>query len=314
MNAEGWLERLGRLGAGRAPRTPARSDPPNDRRSRARRADAAGRRSRRLRRRRTLPRPGPRVIVALALVVGLAIGGWFWLRDSSLVSVERVTVAGVSGPDAGRIRSALTRAAHNMTTLDVRMDQLNTAVGPYPVVKKLEVSIRFPHGMRIHVIEEVPVAMVELGGRTVAVASDGTLLHDAGALPPLPLIELRAPPGGTRLTHANGLGVVALLAAAPYPLLTHLMQAGSTSARGLVAQVRGGPSIYFGDGTRLGAKWTAAAEVLANAGSAGAEYIDVSDPERPVAGANPAAASPAAASAPPAAAPAAVGATSPPGG
>ena len=44
-----------------------------------------------------------------------------------------------------------------------------------------------------------------------------------------------------------------------------------------MAQLRNGPSIYFGDATQLGAKWTAAAEVLADSGSAGAAYIDVTD-------------------------------------
>jgi cell division protein FtsQ len=247
---------------------------------------AEGVRSRRQARRRAIPRPGPRVIVALTVLVALAIGAWFSLRDSSLVSVRRVAISGVSGPDAGRIRAALTSAAHNMTTLDVKMDQLDTAVGPYPVVKKLEVSTQFPHGMRIHVVEAIPVAEVQLGGRTVAVASDGTLLHDAGALPQLPLIALRAPPGGTRLTSQDGLTVVRLLAAAPYQLVTRLSQASSTGAHGLVAQLRDGPNIFFGDGNRLRAKWTAASEVLANSGSAGAEYIDVTDPDRPVAGAS----------------------------
>ena len=46
------------------------------------------------------------------------------------------------------------------------------------VVKDLEVSTQFPHGMRIRVIERPPVATVSVAGRTIAVASDGTLLHD----------------------------------------------------------------------------------------------------------------------------------------
>ncbi len=164
---------------------------------------------------RSVPRPGRRVIVAVIAVLALGLGAWLWFRDSSLVSVKRVTITGVSGPDAARIRAALQRSARNMTTLDVKMDQLNTAVGPYPVVKKLQVSTQFPHGMRIRVVEEIPVADVQVGGRTVAVAGDGTLLHDAGATPQLPVIELGASPGGTRLTQRDGLPIVSLLAAAP---------------------------------------------------------------------------------------------------
>lgn len=54
--------------------------------------------------------------------------GWFWLRDSSLVKVEHVTVTGVTGPDAARIRGMLTDAAHDMTTLHVSQGDLRNAV------------------------------------------------------------------------------------------------------------------------------------------------------------------------------------------
>jgi hypothetical protein len=52
-----------------------------------------------------------------------------------------------------------------------------------------------------------------------------------------------------------------------------------------VAQLRNGPSIYFGDANQLAAKWSAAVAVLADSGSAEAVYIDVTDPQRPAAGA-----------------------------
>ena len=60
----------------------------------------------------------------------------------------------------------------------------------------------------------------------------------------------------------------------------------TVAGHGLVAQVRGGPSIYFGDATELPrAKWHPATAVLADPSSAGAAYIDVTDPVRPAAGA-----------------------------
>jgi cell division protein FtsQ len=260
------------------------------RRLRARRSRSRGSRGvrggdRRLLRSLAIPRPSPKVIAAVVAVVALGFGAWLWFRDSSLVAVKRVAVTGVSGPDSARIRDALETAGRNMTTLDVKMGQLNTAVGPYPVVKKLQVSTQFPHGMRIHVVEEIPVAEVEVGGRAVAVAGDGTLLHDAATTAQLPQLQLPSSPGGTQLTSHDGLPLVTLLAAAPYQMLSHVSQASMSSSHGLVAQLRNGPSIYFGGADRLGAKWIAADEVLVSSGSAGAEYIDVSDPERPVAGA-----------------------------
>jgi cell division protein FtsQ len=237
------------------------------------------------RRRLTLSRPSPRV-VAILLVVVIVVGGvWLWVRDSSLVSVSRVVVSGQSGPDAEQIRAALMSAAKNMTTLDVRMDQLRTAVAPFPVVKDLRVTTQFPHGMRIMVIEQVPVGAVAVGGRAIAVAGDGTLLHDVPVSPSLPAIPLRVPPGGTRLSEPDALHAVSLLAAAPYAMIARISRVSTDASHGLVAQLRNGPSIHFGDAGRLADKWIAATAVLTDAGSSGAAYIDVTDPARPAAGA-----------------------------
>jgi hypothetical protein len=48
--------------------------------------------------------------------------------------------------------------------------------------------------------------------------------------------------------------------------------------------LRDGPELYFGDASRLAAKWNSAVVVLANSSSAGSAYIDVTDPSRPAAG------------------------------
>jgi cell division protein FtsQ len=307
MIAAGWRGRIGRRGriggrgagqgSGAGRRPDAGQQPGAGRRPDAGQRPGAGRRPgravrggvrkppRRVPGRRLIPRPGLRLALALVVMLALLGGVWLWLRDSSLVAVRRVTVTGANGPDASQIRSALITAAHNMTTLDVSLKQLNTAVAPYPVVRSLSVTTQFPHGMRIRVIEQIPVAQITIGGLPVAVAGDGTLLDDGAKTGPLPAIALRVPPGGSRLSDPVALGEVALLAAAPYQLLAKISQATSTSAHGLVVQLRGGPSIYFGDAQRLDAKWTAAVAVLADPLAAGALYIDVTDPQRPAAGA-----------------------------
>jgi cell division protein FtsQ len=194
-----------------------------------------------------------------------------------------VTVAGASGPDASQIRSALIIAARAMTTLDVNMADLRTAVEPYPVVKSLQVSTQFPHGMRIRVIEQVPVGVISAGGARTAVAGDGTVLRDVIAGSSLPTIAQDVAPGGTRVTGA-ALNEVRLLSAAPYGLLAKVSQVSSDGANGLVAQLRNGPKIYFGDTSQLALKWTAASAVLAEPHSVGAAYVDVTDPGRPAAG------------------------------
>ena len=248
------------------------------------RPKAGPRGGRRLRRRLVTPRA-----IGIVLTVLVVLGGAFlWVRDSSLVAVRRVSVTGVSGPDASQIRTALITAARNMTTLDVNIGQLQTAAKPYPDVKHLEVSTRFPHGMRITVIEQIPVGVVSFAGRRVAVAGDGTLLHDVGSSS-LPAIPLQVAPGGTHLTGFP-LSEAQLLAAGPYQLLTRISSVQDTSSHGLQANLRSGPKIFFGDSSQLAAKWAAATAVLADPGSANADYIDVTDPDRPAAGPDQAAA------------------------
>jgi cell division protein FtsQ len=230
-------------------------------------------------------RIGLRVRVAIAVVVVVALlgGAWLWLRDSSLVAIRRVSIAGVYGPDAGQIRSALRLAALNMTALDVRQGQLRMAVAPYPIVKNLRVSTQFPHGMRIDVIEQLPLGALEAGGEAVAASGDGTLLRDVptASLPAIPVASL---PGGSTVHDGAVLNALALLKAAPARLEARVSQVTMTSVHGLVAQLRSGPALYFGDDSDLDAKWASAAAVLADPSSAGASYVDVTDPARPAAG------------------------------
>src|SRR3954451_16212070 len=96
----------------------------------------------------SLPRP-PRVLLWIAVVAAVTAVGFLWFRDSSFVRVQHVTVTGLSGPEASRVRALLTDAARDMSTLHVREDQLRTVVEPYPVVKNLSVTTDFPHVLTI---------------------------------------------------------------------------------------------------------------------------------------------------------------------
>ena len=71
-------------------------------------------------------------------------------------------------------------AAKDMTTLHVRGDQLRSVVAPYPVVKDLRVSTDFPHGLKITVVENTPVAVVTADGAKTPVSGDGQSVVGAG--------------------------------------------------------------------------------------------------------------------------------------
>jgi cell division protein FtsQ len=227
-------------------------------------------------RRRLLP-------LAAALLV-LAAGYQFWLRDSSFVAVERVTVTGLSTADAERVRAALTSAGRTMTTLHVDHEALERAVAGFPVVRELEVSADFPDRLRINVVEHVAAAIVAGDGGQVAVSSDGTILQGVNARKGLPTVEVDGAVGLEQVRDPSALASVAIAGAAPVALRARMTEVGEDGSLGQVAELRDGPEVVFGDASRVRAKWAAASRVLADLEASGATYVDVRIPGRPAVG------------------------------
>jgi cell division protein FtsQ len=229
-----------------------------------------------------LPRPPLRATAAFLCVLGVLGAMWLWLRDSSLVAVRSVTVTGVSGPDAGHVRAALSDAARDMTTLHVKTGELRTAVDPYPTVLAVSTHADFPHGLRIAVHERNPIGAVVAGTQRVPVAADGTLMRTTSSAD-LPEISAKALPGGSRASDPDVRHAVAVLSAAP-PALRARVRRVYVGERGWTLPLRNGPVLYLGGSERLAAKWAAVVAVLADPTSTGATYLDVRLPERPAAG------------------------------
>ena len=223
-----------------------------------------------------------RVVLGIAVLLAVLAPLALWLRNSSLVAVERVSVTGIDGSQAAEIERALASAGRDMTTLNVRENALLSAVAAYPVVRSLRTETDFPHGLRIIVNAYEPVAAVRSGGGLTAVAADGTLLRGT-ATRGLPVVAIGGRRGADRLGRGEALGAVRLMAAAPRALRGRVARV-YRGPRGLTTTMDNGPKLYFGGATRPGAKWGAAAQVLASSTSRGAAYLDLRIPERPVAG------------------------------
>lgn len=218
-------------------------------------------------------------VAALALIA-IVFAAWF--RDSGLVAVKHVRIEGIGGREADRVRFALEGAARDMTTLHVRTGDLRTAVEPYPSVASIDVKRGFPNTLTIVVHSREPVAAIAVGSTRVAVSADGVLLR--GSSPRgVPLVPLRMPPTGTRVSGAKELQALAVLGAAPKPLRSKIERLRFTS-NGIVVTLSKGPELRFGSAARPNAKWSAISRVLADDSSKGATYIDVHLPERPAAG------------------------------
>lgn len=223
-----------------------------------------------------------RVVLITAVLLAVLAPLGLWLRDGSLVRVEHVTVTGIEGPQADAVRARLTAAAHEMTTLHVREQELKDAAKAYPIVHSVSAKADFPHTLRIAVNAYEPVAMLRAGSQGVAVASDGTLLRGSPT-DGLAVVALRTMPGGDRVREPASARAVRLMAAAPAALRARVERM-VIFGRNLIAVLRDGPKLYFGGGARRVAKWSAAARVLADSATRGASYVDLRLPERPVAG------------------------------
>lgn len=231
-------------------------------------------------------------IVALIAVSAGAVFYYAWFRDSSLVQVRDVTIVGLTGPDANRLRERLKAAGLEMTTLHVNDQALRRAVHSEPSILSLTATPDFPHGLRIDVTENHPVAAIAIpGSGRVPIAGDGTLLpghHAAGGVPELkiqgPAKVGRQGAAAAWLSDGRAAPLVRTAAAAPPALLQRATSIETRRGEGIVVILRDGPRIMFGNDSSLAAKWRAAAGVLASPDSRGAVYVDVRLPERPVAG------------------------------
>jgi cell division protein FtsQ len=225
-----------------------------------------------------------RSLLVVAAGLPVVFGGWLWLRDSSLVSVEHVRITGVHGADALEIRQALDAAARRMTTMDFNTGALRVAVQPFSVVSAVSATTSFPHTVRIAVSERPPIAALLSGGQRTAVAGDGTVLGASLLTSALPTINgASEPTPGAKVSEPSVLFDLDVLDAAPSGLRRFVARLFE-GHEGLTVAMRNGLLVYFGNANRPHAKWSSLARVLAAPSAAGAWYVDVRVPERPAAG------------------------------
>lgn len=232
--------------------------------------------------------PSPRsvlrwAIAVLVLALAIAAGYFFWLRDSSLVAIERVEIVGAEGRP--EVAGPLTRAAEDMTTLHLDEAALEAAVAGEPSVLSISADADFPHGLTITVDSREPAAFIADGG--LVVAGDGVVL-EAGVEQPDGIVEIDADGAagaepGARL-EGEGLALARIMAGVPEELVPHVTDARVDADHGPVATVGPGIELRFADPSRAESKWAAAAAVLADTSLDSAVYIDLAAPSRPVVG------------------------------
>jgi cell division septal protein FtsQ len=232
-----------------------------------------------------------RAFAWVAVLVVLVALTYLVARDSSMFAVTRIDVVGAPPPVARQARRALEIAeGRSLLRLDGR--GVVAALERLPTVYRASYDRDFPHTLRVRIVPERAVAVLRKGVDSWIVSARGRVIARVarGAFPALPRIWL----GHTAVVELGAIvrdpsAVVASHALASFKSAGLGARISFVKAIGgrLVAGLRTGLELRFGPPVELGLKLAVAGSVLptlATPSMGGPGYLDVTVPERPVAG------------------------------
>jgi POTRA domain, FtsQ-type len=236
---------------------------------------------------------GRSLLVGLALVL-VAAGLYGLARETSMFAVATIRVEGAGPAVAADVQRELRRYnGRSLVGLDAA--SVEQRVGALPSVRSATVDRAFPHTLLVHVLPELPVAVLRRGVDSFLVSARGRVIA------PIPRATQRALPR-IWLPASTSIELGSFLGGEDGGLAARSLAAfvGSgfpgrvTFVRALDGQItlglRGGLLIRLGAPVDLRLKIAIAHAIvptLARPGAGGPTYLDIAVPERPVAGRNP---------------------------
>ncbi len=230
--------------------------------------------------------PSGRSLLIGLLILLTALGLYAAARGTSAFAVQRLTVDGAAPEVAAAVQKELSPALGE-SLLGLDLAALEQRAESVPMVAAASFDRAFPHTLRIAIVPEVPVAVLRQGSSSWLVADGGRVVAELqqGARPGLPRIWLTRDVD-VRLGEAVG-GVPLRAVAAVAPLVSRPLPLGVASAvatrEELKLVLRNGLELRLGDSRDLPVKLEVARRVIPQLLGAGG-YLDVSVPDRPVAG------------------------------
>jgi cell division protein FtsQ len=207
-------------------------------------------------------------------------------RTTSAFAVDRISVQGTSPEVAADVRKALAPALGE-SLLGLDLNDLEHRAEQVPMVAGASFDRSFPHTLEIAVVPEVPVAVLRQGSSSWLAAAGGRVVAelDKGARPGLPRLWLKRDVDvrvgeSLRGAQQRAIAAVAPLVDHPLPSAVNSVVVGRDE---LTLALRSGVELRLGDTSDLAVKLEVARRVLPQLGDVGG-YLDVSVPERPVAG------------------------------
>ncbi len=230
--------------------------------------------------------PSARSLLAGFAAILLGVLCYVVARDTSVFAVRSVDVEGAPPLVARQVRDAL-RADMGASLLTIDRDAARQRVLAVPTVAAASLDRAFPHTLRITVLPERPVAVARQGADAWLLSARGRVMArlQRGQRPRLPRLWIAQGPtfvvGGTAPVSLRApLAALAPVTAAHLPALVASVRSTPDE---LTLLLRSGIELRLGDADDVRLKLAVAAKVLPLMAS-GTRYLDVSVPERPVAG------------------------------
>jgi cell division septal protein FtsQ len=234
-----------------------------------------------------LPLPTGRSLLLAFAAVAAIVGAYFAARETSMFAVQRIEVTGARPAVIQRVDAALA-PLDGTSLLALNAAEIDRRLSPLRDVSLVSYDRAFPHTAEIVVSAERPVALLRRGTQAWIVTERGRVLEPVtdpreSHLPRIWDANAAVPGAGELLTADEALRPARLLGgvlAADRDLFDRVREA---------RYVEGDLTLVLGTGTeiRLGpaddlALQLAVAERVLEAAGPGAQYVDVSVPERAV--------------------------------
>jgi cell division protein FtsQ len=239
---------------------------------------------------RVLP-SGRALLVATAFV--LIAGGLYGVaRETSMFAVRAVDVQGAPPAIAAQVRAAL-RSVEGTNLLALKARDVVPRVENLPAVRSATYDRDFPHTLRVRIVPEVPVAVLRSGAASWLISARARVISavDSGSLRSVPRIWLPAGldvQSGAFLTGDAAAAARALLAFRAAGFARGVSWARIRQGE-LTLGTRSGLELRLGTPVDLPLKIAIVEKIsptLRPPADGGPTYLDVSVPERPVAGTN----------------------------
>jgi cell division protein FtsQ len=239
---------------------------------------------------RLLP-SGRSLLLGFALVAGAA-GLYLLARGTPMFALRQVEVEGAPPAVAAHVRAALA-PLQGRSLLALDGAEVERRLGSLAEVASSSYDRDFPHTLQVTVRPEHPVAVARRGPQAWLVAASSRTIAVVGrtARPGLPRIWLAHSAGnpavGSPITDRFGLRAVRTLAFARHAHFQGRIRMVRAREHELTFLLGSGLELRLGDLRSVQLKLAVASRVLPSLKGAGYTYLDVSVPERPVAGGNP---------------------------